>query len=247
LSEVTFVYDHNLDDQEAGLSVGPIPYTNRVDQTQRVHFWTEAAVDGALRAKIDSFSRTWVPDPGLGDFNGNGVLDAEDIDLLSAEVRSGTNNETFDLNSDEQISDVDRTLWVERLKSTYFGDSNLDGQFDSRDLVAVFQAAKYEDAIDGNSGWATGDWNGDGDFSSRDLVLTFEFGGYEQGPRVVTAVPEPGRITMIMMLGLSGFMWRTVFRNAERRHGVARTPQLAYQSLVPPGQAAVGTKVALSN
>jgi hypothetical protein len=108
-------------------------------------------------------------------------------------VRAGTNNSFFDLNSDSLVDDVDRRIWVEELKETYFGDSNLDGQFSSLDLVTVFQAAQYEDQIDGNSTWSTGDWNGDVEFTSRDLVLAFTTGGYEQGPRALTqSVPDPG-------------------------------------------------------
>ena len=59
------------------------------------------------------------------------------------------------------------------------GDSNGDGRFDSADLVLVFQAAEYEDALAGNSTWAEGDWSGDGDFSTDDLVLAFQRGRYE--------------------------------------------------------------------
>ncbi|MEZ6119376.1 MAG: hypothetical protein R3C28_22805 [Pirellulaceae bacterium] len=59
------------------------------------------------------------------------------------------------------------------------GDSNRDGRFDSADLVAVFQAGEYEDAIAGNSEWAEGDWNGDGDFNTADLVFAFQAGTYQ--------------------------------------------------------------------
>jgi hypothetical protein len=58
------------------------------------------------------------------------------------------------------------------------GDSNLDGRFDSGDLVLVFQAGQYEDAVAGNSSWAAGDWNGDGEFTTADLVLAFQLGTY---------------------------------------------------------------------
>jgi hypothetical protein len=59
------------------------------------------------------------------------------------------------------------------------GDTNGDGRFDSSDLVLVFQAGKYENAIAGDSVFAEGDWNGDGDFDSSDLVLAFQLGTYE--------------------------------------------------------------------
>ncbi|MEZ6117619.1 MAG: hypothetical protein R3C28_13735, partial [Pirellulaceae bacterium] len=82
---------------------------------------------------------------------------------------------------------------------TYIGDSNLDGEFTTSDLVLVFVAGEYEDSIDGNSTWASGDWNGDGDFTTSDLAFAFQLGGYEQGPRAaVTAIPEPSTFQFII-------------------------------------------------
>ena len=65
---------------------------------------------------------------------------------------------------------------VQTILSTTFGDSNLDGVFDSSDLVLVFAAGQYDDGVAANSGWEEGDWNGDGEFDSQDLVFTFQFG-----------------------------------------------------------------------
>lgn len=59
------------------------------------------------------------------------------------------------------------------------GDANLDGHFNSSDLVAVFQAGKYETMQPAT--WAEGDWNGDGVFDSGDLVAAFQDGCYEDG------------------------------------------------------------------
>ncbi|MCP4191597.1 MAG: PEP-CTERM sorting domain-containing protein [Pirellulaceae bacterium] len=139
--------------------------------------------------------------PGLpGDFDGNGILDAIDIDLLSAEVRLGNNTPSFDLNADQKVNDADRGVWVDDLRQTYFGDANLDGEFNSGDFVFVFQAGEYEDAQVGNSTWATGDWNGDAEFNSGDFVIAFQAGGFEQGPRAaVAAVPEPSSLCLILV------------------------------------------------
>ena len=65
------------------------------------------------------------------------------------------------------------------------GDSNADGVFDQRDLVAVFQAGKYE--TDRVATWAEGDWNGDGRFNSEDLVLTMQLGTYNAAPNPIAA------------------------------------------------------------
>ncbi|MCA9166055.1 MAG: carbohydrate-binding domain-containing protein [Planctomycetales bacterium] len=57
------------------------------------------------------------------------------------------------------------------------GDSNLDGIFDSSDLVMAFQAGKYETGE--SASMSDGDWDGDGYFSSTDIVYAFQSGGYE--------------------------------------------------------------------
>jgi hypothetical protein len=60
------------------------------------------------------------------------------------------------------------------------GDSNLDREFNSSDLVMVFVEGKYETGE--AAGWEQGDWSGDGLFDSNDLVHAFTNGNYEQGP-----------------------------------------------------------------
>jgi hypothetical protein len=136
-----------------------------------------------------------------GDFDSDGDLDGSDIDALSQEVRLGTNTVTFDLNADGRVNTDDRRSWVIDLKRTYFGDSNLDGEFGSGDLVQVFQAGRYRDDVDRNGNWESGDWNGDGDFDTSDFIFAFQQGGYETGPRSVP-VPEPASATLLLVLCL---------------------------------------------
>ena len=144
-----------------------------------------------------------VPPTADGDFDGNGALDAADIDQLTQAVTNG--DVSFDLDNDGAISQEDRRVWVEELMNTYFGDSNLDGEFNSSDFVAVFTAGEYEDGVAGNSSWAEGDWNGDGDFDSSDFVSAFSAGGYEIGPRQAAVVPEPTSISLVLLGLLSLF------------------------------------------
>lgn len=87
------------------------------------------------------------------------------------------------------------------------GDSNYDGRFDSGDLVTVFQAGEYEDAIVFNSTWETGDWNGDKEFDSGDLVSAFQAGEYKND---AVAVPEP--VSVLMVLGAFAWAARRVTR-----------------------------------
>ena len=125
----------------------------------------------------------------IGDFNGNSELDVDDVNQLAAVIASGANAEAFDLNGDAQVDIADLKMWVSDLRNTWFGDSNLDGEFNTSDFVDVFQVGKYEK--DEDATWAEGDWNGDGRFSSADFVQAFQDSGFEQGPRNPQMVPEP--------------------------------------------------------
>jgi hypothetical protein len=148
-----------------------------------------------------------------GDFDENFSVDVRDIDLLSSAIRSASTDLKFDINLDSKIDAADRTFWIQDEKRTYFGDANLDGEFNSADFVQVFQAGQYEDIVPGNSTWSTGDWDGDGDFSSADFVVAFQASGYEKGPRTtVRAVPEPSNLFMLGVFGLIGLT-----RTARRR------------------------------
>jgi hypothetical protein len=144
-----------------------------------------------------------------GDFNGNGLLDAADIDALHARIAAGDNNSTYDLNADGLVNSIDRRVWLVDLKKTYVGDANLDGVFSSADFVAVFQAGQYEDAVPKNSGWSTGDWDGDQEFGSADFVAAFQDGGFEIGPRAaVSAVPEPSTTASLVIIVIASLSWR---------------------------------------
>ena len=146
--------------------------------------------------------------PTEGDFNGNRRYDAGDIDLLSVEVRAGTNDPFYNLNDDNVVDQQDREIWINQLARTYFGDANLDGEFNSSDFVDVFVGGEYEDGVVGNSTWATGDWSGDSEFDSSDFVSAFVAGGYELGPRPsVKAVPEPTTV-LSLALGMAAMAWR---------------------------------------
>jgi hypothetical protein len=109
------------------------------------------------------------------DFDNDGDVDADDLDLLSAGVRQA--NLAFDLNLDGVVDADDRRLMLSALGASV-GDSNLDGVFSSSDMVMVFVAGQYEDDIPDNSGWAEGDWDGNGDFTTSDLVFVFQAGTY---------------------------------------------------------------------
>ncbi len=120
-------------------------------------------------------------------------------------IQVGT-GEPGDVDQDGDVDPTDFQMWVRDLQNTYYGDANLDGQFDTHDMVMVFQTNEYEDGLLENSRWSTGDWNGDYEFDSSDMVLAFQDGGYEQGQRASHAVPEPtgfgwiGGVALLLIL-----------------------------------------------
>ena len=129
----------------------------------------------------------------LGDLNSDSIIDARDIDLLCQEIRSGNGEATFDLNDDGAVDDNDLAHLVNEIIGTWFGDANLDGVFNSSDLVLIFRAGQYEDNIQGNSTWETGDWGCDGEFTTNDLVVAFQNGGYLAATRPVRLAEQAAR------------------------------------------------------
>jgi hypothetical protein len=177
-----------------------------------VALWDRALSDLEV---VDLYQNGIDAGPLLGDFSGDGTLNAADIDQLTSQVAGGLHPPTFDLNQDAMINQDDIRLWVRDLFTSWMGDANLDGQFNSSDLVAVLTSGTYE--ADVAAVWSTGDFNGDGRTTSSDLVVALTDGGYELGPRAAAvAVPEPGAGLRVGLgaLGLLGCRrWR-------RRHAL---------------------------
>ncbi len=143
-----------------------------------------------------------------GDVNRDGMTDDLDIDMIMANVRSGGNDPRYNFTSDIVVDDDDIAAWVRNVAKTYFGDSNLDGEFNSADLIGPFQAGFYEQEMD--AGWATGDWSGDGRFDTEDLIVAFQDGGYDLGQRASSrSVPEPEILTMLALSVASLLFRRT--------------------------------------
>ena len=150
----------------------------------------------SLTALNDAFSTVSRP----GDYDQNGVIDASDIDMLAEAIREFSTEGKYDLNSSGSVDRGDRSIMVKNLLHTWFGDANLDGEFDTSDMVQVFAAGKYETTV--AVGWAQGDWDGNGVFDSADMVTAFADGGYEQGRRTdAAAVPEPNGC-VVLILGI---------------------------------------------
>ena len=168
--------------------------------------------------RIDDVYITWTGGVGpRGDYNGNGQLDAGDLDMQALQMESANPDlAKYDENDDGAVDFADREVWVNDLKNTWIGDANLNGEFNSGDMVQVFARGMYET---GNpAGWEDGDFNGDTVFGSGDMVAAFVGGGYEQGLKpngpnaAVSAVPEPSSVVLVLM-GLAGLMGMARRRN----------------------------------
>ena len=114
-----------------------------------------------------------------GDLNQDTKVDTHDIDRLCKGIKAQSQDSAFDLNDSGDIDLDDYDYLVRVILGTGPGDANLDGVFDSSDLVQVFQRGEYEDNQTANSGWSEGDWNCDGEFNSSDLVVAFQGGDYQ--------------------------------------------------------------------
>jgi hypothetical protein len=130
------------------------------------------------------------PTPGTvaapaADFNRDGRLNAQDIDLLCAAVLADEPQVDlrFDLDADLEVDRDDYQFMLDRVLRVSPGDTNLDGIFNSSDLVLVFQAGEYEDSAVDNTSWSEGDWNCDGEFTTADLVAAFQAGSYSANAR----------------------------------------------------------------
>ena len=85
------------------------------------------------------------------------------------------------------------------------GDANLDGRFNSNDLVTVFSAGEYEDGLPQNSYWWEGDWDSDREFGTSDMIAAFQHGSYESA---AAAVPESSGWVLALLGGLGLVRWR---------------------------------------
>ena len=114
----------------------------------------------------------------VGDVTSDGVVDATDIDSLFAAIAGGSTDEAYDVDRNGSVNDQDADYLIKSVLNTVRGDSNLDGVFDSLDLIAIFAAGKYEAPDDTPVSWSEGDWNGDGRFDSSDLIEAFRLQRY---------------------------------------------------------------------
>ena len=118
------------------------------------------------------------PHAVIGDFTDDGTVNVDDITRLCHEINAPRRSLEFDLNNDNRVDQGDLDTLVHDLLATSYGDANLDGQFDSDDIVNIFIAGRYLVNSRDPTTWDQGDWNCDGVFDQHDIVEAFIDGGY---------------------------------------------------------------------
>lgn len=174
-----------------------------------VNGWPEeSSLSGSYSHGTRTFFGSLVPivDPVPGDLVYDQQLNALDIDLLSLAIRSAAPISRFDLNRSGRVEEQDLDMMIRDLIGTSYGDTNLDGRFDSSDLVEAFQCNQYESDAIQHVGWKCGDWDGDGRFASSDLILAFQEGTYESLKGTPSVAPEPNSLFLTFM-GVLTLAW----------------------------------------
>ncbi len=144
-----------------------------------------AAGSGLFRAE-GSFTRVL---PRLGDLDGNGVVNARDIDLLRDHIPSS--EPSYDLSGDGPVNQGDMDTMIFDVLATRYGDADLDGCVDYRDYITL----KRSCAAGGAAGWAGGDFSGDGKLGFADLAMLRSGFGFSGG--AAAPVPEPSAVLLL--------------------------------------------------
>lgn len=176
-----------------------------------------AAGSYAIRVRSDTvgqeFGLAWFsgpisasPLPPAGDLDGDGVVDAADVNLLFDSFADPAPDPRFDLDGDGDTDAIDAELFITDVLGTFFGDADLNGLVDVVDLGRV--GLNFDQSVEG---WADGDFNGDRLVDVVDLGqlgLNFTAGNHDAADAPIAsdadlrAVPEPGAALLLAFGGL---------------------------------------------
>ncbi len=106
------------------------------------------------------------PDSVNGDFTGDGVVNAEDIDVLADAVNVGI-VAFIDLDGSGTADQADVSFLVANVLGTLPGDANLDGAVDASDFN-LWNDNRFQTCT---KSWDTGDFNGDGAADGADFNI----------------------------------------------------------------------------
>ena len=155
----------------------------------------------------------------VGDFNRDGEIDGNDIDLLATRSREDAliefdvhrearpfdlSNNILDLNNDNFLNDVDRQLWLTHVADTTTGDSDLDGDVDFEDFLSLANNFGMSP-----SSWSQGDYDGNNETNFLDFLALADNFTNASVPHLVP-VPEPSSALLALLLVVPLFLsrWR---------------------------------------
>ena len=114
-----------------------------------------------------------------GDLNDDGELNAVDVDVLAAALRTSSLDSKFDLNTDGAVNEADWEYMIETILNTRAGDADLDQDVDFADFLVL--AANFGKP---NSGWAEGNFDMDDSVQFGDFLLMAADFGFDRDNEV---------------------------------------------------------------
>ncbi|MEO0587420.1 MAG: PEP-CTERM sorting domain-containing protein [Planctomycetota bacterium] len=192
--------DENDDSGNGGLSAlsGVVPangeLTFAVTGFPDFGYFGDHSVQGAYDLTLE------VGDALAGDFDGDGDVDAADIDLLYANLGDAA----FDLTGDGIADSADLDELILNIIGTAYGDADLDMTVGTPDLAIL--AGNFGSTV----GWANGNFDGLGDVGTPDLAIlagNFGFDGTASLEAATAVVPEPATL-LLAGLGVAGLAMR---------------------------------------
>ena len=136
-----------------------------------------------------------IVDPLRGDVNLDGEITELDVIELEQRIAIYGEGRLLDFNDDNAVDFADRDIWIDEIYGTVVGDTDLDRDVDFQDFLNLSAA------FDGSAGWLGGDFDGSGTTDFPDFLSLSGNFGFDGN--VVTAVPEPSGIAMLITLAIS--------------------------------------------
>ncbi|MEM8945353.1 MAG: hypothetical protein AAGD11_09230 [Planctomycetota bacterium] len=185
----------NFDDNDTDI----VTRTIDVPLNFLVHGNNEVSVDfvgsgGTLVTAVLNVTRA------IGDYNGSGAFDGEDLSLLVAQFGAAGPDSRFDLTADGAIDMADVEHWLTELRGTSvgLGDFDLDDDIDADDL------ALWKLSEGGPSHYGLGDIDFDGDSDGADfLALQRLLAAQSSLPSSAASLVPEAESVLLMLAGLS--------------------------------------------
>lgn len=123
-------------------------------------FFPFAGYSGRISAVVLEVGRT------VGDYDGSGLLDAGDLDSLYQQFGAVGSDDRRDLNGDGVLDIADVNAWNETLRGSSAGDTDVDGDIDTRDAVVALARLGSGASV---AAWTHGNFDGDNDVDVADV------------------------------------------------------------------------------